>query len=242
MMHVLYDITRPLVAGIPVWPGDAPCRIDWTARIGADSAANVAALRMSAHTGTHADGPFHVLPDGARIGEAPLDAYVGPARLVDAAGRERLDAAWAAEVLAGGAPERLLAHTGAWADADPFPTRFPALDAASARMLVDAGVRLFGTDAPSVDPFDAADLAAHRVLLGAGAGILENLLLDGVPPGEYELIALPLRMPEADASPVRAVLRGLEQTAAALGEQGPLPRQAGRSFVETAGDSSDQDS
>lgn len=217
-MHVLYDITRPLAAGIPVWPGDAPCRIDWTARIGAESAANVAELCMSAHTGTHADGPFHVLPEGARIGEAPLDAYVGPARLVDAAGRERLDAGWAAQVVAGGSMERLLVHTGAWADPDVFPSRFTALDPDAARMLVEAGVRLFGTDAPSVDWFEAADLPAHRVLLGAGAGILENLLLDGVPPGEYELIALPLRMPDADASPVRAVLRGLEQTAAALAE------------------------
>jgi arylformamidase len=218
MMHVLYDITRPLVAGIPVWPGDAPCRIDWTARIGADSTANVAELCMSAHTGTHADGPFHVLADGARIGEAPLDAYVGAARLVAAAGRARLDAGWAAEVLEGGAPERLLVHTGAWADATVFPTRFAALDPEAARMLVEAGVRLFGTDAPSPDPFDSPDLPAHHVLLGAGAAILENLLLDGVPPGEYELIALPLRLPEADASPVRAVLRGLEQTAAALAE------------------------
>ena len=208
-MRVLYDITRPLVAGFPVWPGDSPCRLDWKARMGPGVPYNQSELRMSPHTGTHADGPFHVLPDGIRIGEAPLDAYLGPARLVDAAGRTRLDAGWAAEVLAGGAPERLLVRTGTWTDAITFPRRFPALDAESARMLVDAGVRLFGTDAPSVDPFDAADLDAHHVLLGAGAGILENLLLDGVPPGEYELIALPLRMPEAYASPVRAVLRGL---------------------------------
>ncbi|HEX6369041.1 MAG TPA: cyclase family protein [Longimicrobium sp.] len=216
-MHVLYDVTRPLVVGHPVWPGDAPCRLAWTARIGPGSEANVSELRLSPHTGTHADGPFHVLPDGVRIGEAPLDAYLGPARLVDAVGRERLDAAWAAEVLAGGPAERLLVHTGAWRDPTVFPTVFPALDAESARMLVDAGVRLFGTDAPSPDPFHAVDLVAHKVLLGAGAGIIENLLLDGVPPGEYELIALPLRMPEADGSPVRAVLRGIEQTAAALG-------------------------
>jgi arylformamidase len=216
-MHVLYDVTRPLVAGIPVWPGDVPCRFAWTARIEDGGAFNASELCMSAHTGTHADGPFHVLPDGIRIGEAPLDAYLGPARLVDAAGRERLDAAWAAEVLAGGPAERLLVHTGAWTDPAVFPTRFPALDVESARMLVDAGVRLFGTDAPSPDAFDARDLVAHKVLLGAGAGIIENLLLDGVPPGEYELIALPLRIVDGDGSPVRAVLRGIEQTAAALG-------------------------
>ena len=215
-MRVLYDVTRPLVAGIPVWPGDVPCRFAWTARLEDGAAYNASELCMSAHTGTHADGPFHVLPDGIRIGEAPLDAYLGPARLVDAAGRDRLDAAWAAEVLAAGAPERLLVHTGAWTDPAVFPTRFAALDAQSARMLADAGVRLFGTDAPSPDAFDSADLPAHRILLGAGAGIIENLLLDGVPTGEYELIALPLRLVESDGSPVRAVLRGIERTAADL--------------------------
>jgi arylformamidase len=215
--RILYDITRPLVAGHPVWPGDSPCRIEWKARLGPGVAYNQSELRMSPHTGTHADGPFHMLADGAMIGAAPLDAYLGPARVVDATGRASLDAAWAAEVLAGGAPERLLVRTGAWTDPAVFPTRFAALTVESARMLVDAGLRLFGTDAPSPDLFEAEDVPVHHVLLGVGAGILENVLLDGVPPGEYELIALPLRMPDADASPVRAVLRGIEQTAAALG-------------------------
>ncbi|HEU0298954.1 MAG TPA: cyclase family protein [Longimicrobium sp.] len=214
---VLYDITRPLFAGHPVWPGDAPCRIEWTARLGPGVPYNHSELRMSPHTGTHADGPFHVLADGVMIGAAPLDAYLGPARVVDAAGRASLDAAWAAGVLDGRAPERLLVHTGAWTDPAVFPTRFTALDGDAARMLVDAGLRLFGTDAPSPDPFHSPELAAHHVLLGAGAGILENLMLDGVPPGEYELVALPLRLVEAEASPVRAVLRGLEMTAAVLG-------------------------
>jgi arylformamidase len=136
-------------------------------------AANVAELRMSAHTGTHADGPFHVCADGVRIGAAPLDAFLGAALLVDARGRA-LDADWAREAVAG-APGRLLVRTGA----------------------------------PSVDPFDSADLPAHRVLCAAGVAIVENLLLDDVPPGAWELIALPLRLEEADASPVRAVLRSL---------------------------------
>lgn len=210
MPRILHDITRPLVPGTPVWPGDAPCRIRWTARIGEHgSVTNGSELCLSVHAGTHADGPFHVRPDGLRIGEAPLEAFAGAARVVDAVGRERLDAAWAAEVLAAGAPERLLVRTGAWTDAAALPTRFAALDEEAARMLVDAGVRLLGTDAPSPDPFDSEDLPVHRVLLSACAGILENLLLDGVPPGDYELVALPLRLTESDASPVRAVLREL---------------------------------
>lgn len=210
MPRILHDITRPLVAGFPVWPGDVPCRVRWTLRVGVEGAfVNGSELCMSVHTGTHADGPFHVLPDGPRIGEAPLEAFVGPARVVDARGREVLDAAWAAEVLSAGAPERLLVRTGAWTDPAALPTRFAALNEAAAQMLVDAGVRLLGTDAPSPDPFDSADLPVHHVLLRAGAGILENVLLDEVEPGEYELIALPLRLMEQDGSPVRAVLREL---------------------------------
>lgn len=207
MADRMYDVTRPVRGGMPVWPGDAPCRVAWTSRMADGEAANVAELRMSAHTGTHADGPFHLCEDGARIGAAPLDAFLGPALLVDARGRE-LDAAWAREVVAS-SPARVLVRTGAWDDPDVFPTRFAAPTGEAARILVDAGVRLLGTDAPSVDPFDSEELPAHRVLCAAGVAILENLLLDDVPPGAWELIALPLRLEEADASPVRAVLRSL---------------------------------
>lgn len=203
------DITRPVVSGMPVWPGDAPCRVAWTARIGPESAANVAEVRCSAHTGTHVDGPYHVLEEGARIGQVPLDAFAGRARVVRVAEGEALGAEWARSVLGEHAPERLLIHTGAWAGASAFPTAFPAPAVEAARVLAEGGVRLFGTDAPSVDPYDSADLPAHRVLLAAGVAIVENLLLDDVAEGEYDLIALPLRLMEADASPVRAVLRPL---------------------------------
>jgi arylformamidase len=205
--RMLYDVTRPVRAGMAVWPGDAPCCVGWTSRMADGDAANVAELRMSAHTGTHADGPFHVRTDGVRIGAAPLDAFLGPALLVDARGRA-LDEGWAREAVAG-AHERLLVRTGAWEDADVFPTRFAAPSPEAARVLVEAGVRLLGTDAPSVDPFESADLPAHRILCAAGVAIMENLMLDDVPPGAWELIALPLRLEEADASPVRAVLRSL---------------------------------
>lgn len=204
---MLYDVTRPVFDGHPVWPGDPPCSVAWAGRIDAGGIVNTATLSAPVHVGTHADGPFHVLPEGVRIGMAPLEAYLGPARLVDASGRGVLDGAWAREVLAAGAPERLLVRTRAWMDPLRMPRDFPAPDGEAAGLLAAAGVRLFGTDAPSVDLFDSEDLPAHRVLLGAGAGILENLLLDDVPEGEYELIALPLRLVDADSSPVRAVLR-----------------------------------
>lgn len=200
----LHDITRPLRAGMPVWPGDPPYRVDWAARIAGGDAANVAQLSLGAHTGTHADGPYHVDDEGARIGGMPLDAFVGPARVIDARGVESIEPDWLLERLAGD-PPRILLHTGCWSDPAVFPTRWPALSPLAAQLLQSRCV-LYGTDAPSVDAPDSTDLPAHRVLSGLGIVILENLLLDGVAPGEYELVALPLRLEDADSSPVRAVL------------------------------------
>ena len=200
----IHDVTRPVRAGMPVWPGDPACRVRTAATL-ADDGANVAELCMSAHTGTHADGPYHVLKDGARVGDVPLDAFIGSAHVVDAPDVEEIGVEWMAANLPRGC-ERLLLRTHAWRDPDAFPASWPALTEDAARLLVDRGVRLLGTDAPSPDRLDAHDLPVHRVLLDAGIAIVENLLLDDVAPGEYELIALPLRLSEADASPVRAVL------------------------------------
>jgi len=200
----IFDITRPVFAGMPVWPGDAPCSLAWTDHIG-EGGANVAALSCGVHTGTHADGPYHVLADGARIGDVPLGAYLGQARVVDVNGARVLDAEWVEAHLAARC-ERLLVRTRAWTRPDLLPAAWPAFDEAAARLLVARGVRLVGTDAPSPDPAEAHDLPVHRVLLGAGIAILENLMLDDVEMGAYELVALPLRLAEADAAPVRAVL------------------------------------
>ena len=200
----IHDVTRPMAAGMPVWPGDPPCRCGWYARLPAD-VANGAELSFGAHTGTHVDGPLHVLEDGAPIGRVPLDAFVGPAHVVDVGDEATIGEAWLAANLPDGC-DRLLLRTRAWRDSGIFPTRWPALTPGAARLLVARGVRLLGTDAPSPDPLESRELPVHHVLLGAGIPIVENLLLDDVAPGPYELVALPLRLAEADASPLRAVL------------------------------------
>lgn len=202
----IYDVTRPVFAGMPVWPGDPPCRCGWSARLPGDGV-NAAELSLGVHTGTHADGPLHVLEGAAPIADLPLGAFIGPADVVDVAGAVALDEGWVDANLPAGC-ERLLLRTGAWADPEHFPAAWPALTPGGARLLVTRHVRLLGTDAPSPDPADADDLPVHRILLGAGIPIVENLLLDDVAPGRYELVALPLRLAEADSSPVRAVLLG----------------------------------
>ncbi len=207
----IFDITRPVHPGTPVWPGDPAFELTWVSSLTAGHAANVARISMGVHTGTHIDAPRHVLGDGAGIDGIALDAFVGKATVVDAGGRPSIDAGFVRHLLVlNPEPHRLLFRTGAWETAEgEFPSRYPRITPEAAEVLAGAGVVLVGTDAPSVDPVDSADLPAHHALLSAGACILENLLLDDVPPGDYEIIALPLRIVGAEASPVRAVLRTL---------------------------------
>ncbi|MEX2582043.1 MAG: cyclase family protein [Gemmatimonadota bacterium] len=202
------DISRPLGSSIPVWPGDTPPRLDRVLRLAAGDTVNLSTLSMSAHTGTHADAPFHVMDSGEGIGGLPIAAFVGRAVVVDARDRPSIDSDLVGRTLAARPPpRRILFRTGAWVRPDEFPTIFAAIDPPAATLLAEAGVMLVGTDAPSVDPFDSIELPAHKTLAAAGIANLENLLLDGIPEGEYELIALPLRLDEGDGSPVRAVLR-----------------------------------
>lgn len=169
------------------------------------------------HVGTHADGTAHT-QDGERpIGEAALEPYIGAAVVVHAPGAAALDATlldgldlartprvlFRSRLDAPGAPG---APDAPGEDRLAFPREFAAITPALARRLATAGACLVGTDAPSVDPVDSRELEAHGILAAGGVAILENLLLDEVPPGEYTLVALPLRLTEADSSPVRAVL------------------------------------
>lgn len=203
-MRIL-DISQPLGERTAVWPGDRPVEIGWTlARRNGDSV-NVASIALSVHAGTHVDGPHHCDDDGARPAQLDLAPFVGPATVIDARGRETVDL----DAVAGidlERVERVLFRTRDAATPETFPATFAALTPALARRLGEAGVRLVGTDAPSVDPFDSKTLTAHRALSRGGVAILENLVLDAVTPGRYTLVALPLRLVEADSSPVRAVL------------------------------------
>lgn len=199
------DISQPLGNGTAVWPGDRPVDIGWSLRRSAGDSVNVAKLATSVHAGTHADGFLHVLDGGETIEQMPLDAYVGRCTVVHAVGCDVV----AAEHVAGidlQATQRILFRTRAHVDPGEFPRPFAHIDPALARTLGAAGVRLLGTDAPSVDPVDSKTLDAHHALMGARIAILESLLLDDVEPGDYTLIALPLRLRGADSAPVRAVL------------------------------------
>lgn len=202
----LIDVSRPVFTGMPVWPGDTPAQFDFAATKAGGYSCNVGRLRVSMHTGTHVDAPFHYRDDGAKIDEIPVETYVGPARVVDVRGLATVTpAAFAGLDLA--ATPRVLLRSDCWRDPACFPSTWPLLAAGLATFLVAQGVRLIGLDFPSVDPLDSKDLPVHHECGRAGLFILESLDLSAAEPGVYELIALPLRVRGADGSPVRAVLR-----------------------------------
>jgi arylformamidase len=202
----LYDLSPPLSPAIAVWPGDTPFSIDLVHAISRGAPVNVSTMTLSTHTGSHFDAPFHVLEEGSSVDQLPLEPFIGPALLIDAVGAPAVDPALL-EPLRAEPPERLLVRTRRRADPARFDEAYTPLAPAAAELLVAMGVRLYGTDAASIDPFGSETLDAHRILARGGVMILEGLRLEDPPPGPYELIALPLRIVRGDGSPVRAILR-----------------------------------
>ena len=205
--RLLWDISPPVHPGAPVFPGDTPYQQHWSAEIGPGCPVNVSAITLSPHVGAHADAPLHYDPAGAAIGALDLAPYLGPCRVIHAIGVWPLLLWEHLAHAAQGLPPRVLVRTyervpvGAW---DP---QLAAFAPETVERLADAGVRLIGIDTASIDPADSKTLDSHQVIRRRDLRVLENLVLDEVPEGDYELIALPLKLTAAEASPVRAVLR-----------------------------------
>ncbi|USG67625.1 arylformamidase [Brevibacillus ruminantium] len=200
------DISRPLASGAPTWPGDTPFQYEVSWPKSDSGSVNVGKLTMSVHTGTHADAPFHFADDGRKMIDLPIDVYIGKAKVLHVLGKESIGAADLSNFDLTDVT-RLLLCTGSWKDPQTFPTSICYLRPDLGPFLSQQGIRLIGIDTPSIDPLDSKELPAHHSLHAFDIHILEGLLLDHVRPGDYELVALPLPLVEADGSPVRAVLR-----------------------------------
>lgn len=209
----LWDISPPISSTTPCFPGDTPYRQRWNAQIGPGCPVNVSAITLSPHLGAHADAPLHYGAGASAIGDLDLSPFLGPCRVIHAIDRgplitpEHLSHA----LTSGGVdepPVRVLVRTCRRAPTE-WSAAFSAFAAETIVWLAGLGVRLVGIDSQSVDPADSKTLDSHQQLLKHDMRVLENLVLDHVEPGDYELIALPLKLVHADASPVRAVLRSL---------------------------------
>jgi arylformamidase len=205
---MIHDITRCITPDTAVWPGDTPVGRRWVQRMEEGASCNVSALTMSPHTGTHADAPLHYNVAGLPMAEAPLELYIGPALVVELDVRGEIRRDHLAHIELEGVPRLLIkTHASSRADSE-WRDDFPYLSVEAVAWMAEQGVRLFGTDAPSVDFMTSKTLDAHHALDDASIYILENLQLGAVAPGLYELIAPPLKV-MADGSPIRALLRTL---------------------------------
>ena len=207
-MPRLWDISPPVSSGTPAFPGDTTYSQRWNAQIGPGCPVNVSAITLSPHLGAHADAPLHYARDAAAIGQVDLDPFLGRCRVIHAIGKGPLITREHLAHAARDLPPRVLVRTCAKAPTAWSPD-FAAFAPGTIAWLAGAGVRLVGIDSQSVDPAESKTLESHQQLLAHDMRVLENLVLDDVPAGDYELIALPLKLTQACASPVRAVLRSL---------------------------------
>ncbi len=210
----LWDISPPVDARSPVFPGDTAYQQTWVASIAPGCPVNVGQLTLSPHIGAHADAPLHYDPSGQAVGALDLTPYLGPCRVIHAISPGPLvQPHHLAHALTAPLPPRVLVRTYQRMPQREWDAALSAFAPETVAQLADLGVVLVGIDTASVDPADSKTLDSHQVLRQRQLRVLENLVLDEVPEGDYELIALPLKLMTADASPVRAVLRALAPVA-----------------------------
>ena len=201
------DISVPNGPGQHVYPGDPEPRVDPVRRIAQGDVCNLSLLTLGSHTGTHVDAPYHFLPDGPRLGDVPLERMVGEALVADLRGRAAVDAAALANVPLRSGDILLCRTDNSWRwEAPAFQRDFVYVTDYAAALLVERGVKALGMDYLSIEQFGSPDFPVHHRLLGAGVFVIEGLDLKAVDPGRYTLVCLPLKFPDLDGAPARAVL------------------------------------
>jgi arylformamidase len=211
-VYALYDLSPAISSDLPVWPGDPRPRHRWLAQLRTGDPVALSEWTLGSHTGAHVDAPAHFLPNGSDLEKVSLQTLIGPSLVLDLTrepadiGARELDRALGSQPA-----DRVLLKTRnslhAWAS-EPFRTDSAGLTPDGARYLIERGVRLVGADYLSVETFASVEAGApvHHALLAAGVVIVEGLLLTEVPPGNYFLVAVPLRLEASEAAPARVVL------------------------------------
>ncbi len=199
------DISPEVSERSAVFPGDVPYKRKVSLDFSRGDHLGLSHIETTVHVGAHADAPSHYHPKGKSIAERGLDYYLGPCQVVSAKaapGARLTPAVIRAQIKA----PRVLFKTGSWPDPDSWTNDFNSLSPELVGWLAERGVRLVGIDTPSIDPHDSKKLESHQAVFERDMAVLEGLTLAAADDGLYELVALPLRLRGADASPVRAVL------------------------------------
>jgi arylformamidase len=214
----LYDVTVAISNELPVYPGDPPIRVTRVQSLEQGDIARVSHLSFSTHIGTHVDPPYHFMRDGRPLDQVPLEIFIGPARVLDVGAAAVIDAALLRQFDLEGARRVLFKTRNSrfWRTTNEFQTEFVYLATDAAAWLVARGVQLVGIDYLSIEKFNFEQPTTHWTLLGANVVIVEGLDLTEVPPGDYELLCLPLKIKDGDGGPARVVLRELQPVTQSL--------------------------
>ncbi len=210
-----YDISLPLKQGMHYLAIDpVPPKIYRLHDVELGGKVTITMMEILSHTGTHVDAPLHFIPGGSTVSDMALDATVGPARVIEFEDPEtiKVEELEKHDIKEG---ERILCKTRNSPrvfEREQWLDEYVYLDGAAAAYLAEKKIRLFGLDFITVGDFrnEPSVLETHRTLLSAGIYIMEGCALADVPPGEYELLCLPLLMYHGDAGPCRALLRPLK--------------------------------
>lgn len=209
-MSIYYDISVPISATMPIWPGDPAIEVKQVSSINLGDEFNLSRLELGTHTLTHVDAPRHFIEQGLSVDRLPLDILIGSAVVVEPGFEDNLITAGHLDQLGMHNVERLLIKTrnsSLWAGGrHEFEPDFVSLSNDAARWLVSKGIKLVGIDYLSIEAFNARDLLVHHTLLEKGIVILEGLDLSQVPEGRYQLICLPLKVCDGDGAPARVIL------------------------------------
>lgn len=203
------DVSVPLRHGMVQWPGDPAAHITRFADMEKGAVCNVSQLNMCAHVGTHMDGLLHFIHRGAGLDTMPIEATVGPARVIQIRDRESVKPAELARHKPRKGERLILKTTNSrqfWRDL-PFNKDFVHIRKDAAQYLADCRIRSIGIDYLSVGGFERDGVETHRILLGAGIWIIEGLDLRRIKPGRYDLMCLPVKIENSDGAPARAFLR-----------------------------------
>jgi arylformamidase len=201
----IYDVTQPVSPAMPVWPGDPPVILEHVASMERGDRLNLSRLAGTVHIGTHVDAPLHFVAGAADVTLLPLDVLIGPARVVEFPDADVITAESLARFDLNGVKRLLFKTRNGQLRRDEFDAGFVALALGAAQWVIELGVQLVGVDYLSVERF-GGDGSVHRALLGAGVVVVEGLDLRAVPPGDYALTCLPLKLAGSDGAPARVVL------------------------------------
>jgi arylformamidase len=206
----IYDITVPIIPGMPVWPGDPAVEVAPVMRTANGDGANISRLNISSHTGTHVDPPWHYIDNGERLLEIPLARWIGPCHVIEIpAGIPKIEPEHLEAAQIPLDTTRLIVKTTnsrIWETVvAPFDTSYVALSPAAARWVIDRSIELVGIDYLSIESYDG-DGETHVALLSNGILVIEGLDLRAISPGPYTLVCLPLKLEAGDGAPARVLL------------------------------------